>query len=90
MVENGINGYRLSPAAGPVDYAALIKEIFADDARYQDLVYTSRSKYDTELNWQMWGKAVRDIVVNHTPASSKSKPAGSGIPVEQKLRLLSR
>jgi len=63
MVEEGVNGYRLPLDAGGKEYALLIKSIFVDRDRYRKLVYSSRRKFDDELNWQKWGEKIRDIVL---------------------------
>jgi glycosyltransferase involved in cell wall biosynthesis len=62
MVEEGVNGYRLPFDAGGSAYAFLIKSIFDDPKRYRDLVYSSRRKFDDELNWQKWGEKIRAII----------------------------
>lgn len=61
-VENGVNGYRLDLNARGPEYAQLIREIFENADRYEQLVYQSRLKYDTELNWQSWGRSVSSII----------------------------
>ncbi len=61
-IENGVNGYRLDLKARGPEYARLIKEIFEDAERYRTLVYKSRLKYDTELNWRSWGLSISSII----------------------------
>ena len=34
---------------------------FADNENYQQLCISSRKKYETELNWDSWGKAFNSI-----------------------------
>jgi glycosyltransferase involved in cell wall biosynthesis len=62
-VRDGINGYLLPPGAGGRDYAALIAGIFGDSARYQALCASSRSHYEQNLNWDVWGKRVKRIMM---------------------------
>lgn len=62
VVENGVNGYALPYDAGGADYARLIAEIYADDARYYALVHQSRSKFEERLNWDAWAKTVRRLI----------------------------
>jgi glycosyltransferase involved in cell wall biosynthesis len=62
MVENGVNGMRLPFEAGAADYARVIKSIFEDNDLYKKLVYSSRAKYDNELNWKVWGEKVKEII----------------------------
>ncbi len=65
MVENDVNGYRLPLEAGGIEYAKTIKQIFEDDDHYQKLVYSSRAKFDSELNWEAWGKKVKQIILDY-------------------------
>jgi glycosyltransferase involved in cell wall biosynthesis len=69
-VENGVNGYRLPLTATGIEYANLISKIFLDKERYKNLVLSSRAKYENELNWDIWGKKMKDILIN----TSKKHP----------------
>lgn len=62
IVRQGINGYTLPLSATAISYAKLIEEIFRDPARYKDLVKTARQEYDSELNWNAWGRKVKRLV----------------------------
>lgn len=61
-VRNGANGFMLPLEAKGYDYAALIRSIFNDDSTYAELVRSSRFEFDNRLNWDMWGKAVRNAI----------------------------
>ena len=54
VVLDGINGYCLPLAAEGQDYAAVIASIYADPARYQQLVESSRTRFDKDLSWAKW------------------------------------
>lgn len=62
FVENGVNGYRLSLAAGGREFAAGIAKVLADPALYQQLRLTSRNLYEEKLNWDAWGAAVGQLL----------------------------
>lgn len=55
VIEEGKNGFMLPMDSSGVDYANLIKEIYLDDEKYHQLVFSSRKKYDEKLNWDVWG-----------------------------------
>lgn len=65
MVENDVNGFMLSLDAGALEYSNLIKTLFEDVEKYRKLVYSSRAKYDNELNWNIWGEKVKEIILNN-------------------------
>lgn len=60
-VEDGINGFALPFSAGADAYADTITRLFADDENYRQLCISSRKKYETELNWDSWGKKFNSI-----------------------------
>lgn len=62
-VRDGTNGYLLPPVAGGRDYAALIAGTFGDAVRYQALCASSRNRYEQNLNWDVWGKRVKQIMM---------------------------
>lgn len=62
IVKQGINGYALSHNDGSVAYAKLIEQIFRDKDRYQNLVRTSRREYEETLNWDTWGRQVKQLI----------------------------
>jgi glycosyltransferase involved in cell wall biosynthesis len=53
----------LVPSNGTsADYASAIAEIFANPVRLARLRQTSRETYETQLNWQAWGRRVSDLI----------------------------
>lgn len=62
VVRNGENGFILPLEARGDAYAQLIASIYSDDARYAQLVLSSRAAYDERLNWDAWGIAVNNII----------------------------
>lgn len=62
VVRNGENGFVLPLEARGDAYARLIASIYSDEARYAQLVLSSRAAYDERLNWDAWGIAVNNIM----------------------------
>jgi glycosyltransferase involved in cell wall biosynthesis len=61
VVKSGDNGYVLSRNAVAADYAGVIDEIFGDKKRYNELARRSRAAYEDRLNWDAWGRKVRQL-----------------------------
>jgi len=61
-VREGETGVLVPPNATKADYAAIIAEIFANPDRLARLRQSSRNAYDTQLNWQAWGRRVSDLI----------------------------
>ena len=61
-VRPGVNGVLLPPAAGAADYAAAIRALLADRPTFEALRQSSRTAYDTRLNWDAWGAAVAEVI----------------------------
>jgi glycosyltransferase involved in cell wall biosynthesis len=62
VVRDGENGYVLPLDARGDAYAELIARVHRDDARYYELVRSTRAAYETRLNWDAWGETVRGIL----------------------------
>jgi len=62
VVRNGENGYVLPYSARGSEYAQMIAEIYQDDQRYTALVKSSRAAFESRLNWDTWGRAVKDLL----------------------------
>ena len=56
IVVDGENGYCLPPEAGGEQYGDLINEIFQDKERYNQLVLSSRNRFEKRLNWDKWAE----------------------------------
>src|SRR5947208_5681106 len=63
VVRNGENGYVLPYSARGSEYAQIIAEIYQDDQRYTALVQSSRAAFESRLNWDTWGRAVKDVLL---------------------------
>jgi glycosyltransferase involved in cell wall biosynthesis len=62
-VTQGVNGYRLPLDATGADYARLIYDLYRDEGAYRALVRSSREMYDERLNWDAWGRSVRELMM---------------------------
>lgn len=61
-VKNGVNGFILPVEADFLDYADTIQNIWNDRNRYMTLCESSRHIFENELNWDVWGKKVKNII----------------------------
>lgn len=64
MVRPGQNGALMPPGASGTDYATVIREIWRDRARYQQLRYDSQALFQSELNWAAWAQGI-DPILRH-------------------------
>ena len=62
VVIDGQNGFTLPVSARGAEYARTIARIYRDDARYAELVVTSRDAFDDRLNWDAWGRSVNTLI----------------------------
>jgi glycosyltransferase involved in cell wall biosynthesis len=62
IVKEGENGFMLPMSARGADYAGLIAKIYQDDARYTELVKSSRAAFDDKLNWDAWGATTKSLL----------------------------
>jgi len=63
LVREGVNGFLLPLEARGEKYAARIKDIYySDPAAYQALRTKSRDEFETRLNWDAWGKRLKEIL----------------------------
>jgi glycosyltransferase involved in cell wall biosynthesis len=63
-VEDGINGFALPLDAIAEDFAAKIRELFANQDAYLQLCTSARRKFEKELNWDSWGRSFNAIIKN--------------------------
>jgi glycosyltransferase involved in cell wall biosynthesis len=61
-VRDGETGILLPPNATKADYATVISKTFANPDRLACLRQSSRDAYETQLNWQAWGRQVSDLI----------------------------
>ena len=66
VVKDGINGYCLPYSANGNTYAALISELFIDESRYRELIFTSRQHFEKNLNWSKWAEGFRELFEKNT------------------------
>ncbi len=62
VVQNGENGYLLPYEARGEAYAQVIAELYQDEQRYRQLTQSCRATFETRLNWDTWGIAVKNIL----------------------------
>ncbi len=65
VVKDGINGYCVPYGANGWMYATLIAELFADKEKYKQLVYSSRIRFEEQLNWNKWADGFRELYETH-------------------------
>ncbi len=56
------------------EYARIIAEIYQDDQRYTALVQSSRAAFESRMNWDVWGSAVKQVlqnIIGGTPSNRK-------------------
>lgn len=63
IIQNGNNGFLLSPDANSKEYAELIERIINEEGLYQKLSINARNKFEKELNWTVWAKEMRQILL---------------------------
>src|SRR5438105_13550509 len=62
VVSNGENGYVLPYSARGSEYAQMIAEIYQDELRYSAQVQSCRAAFESRLNWDTWGRAVKQVL----------------------------
>ncbi len=61
IIKDGVNGYCLPYSAGGNTYAALIAELFLNEERHKQLIYSSRARFEEYLNWNKWSDSFKEI-----------------------------
>ncbi len=72
IVKDGVNGYCLPYSAPGSTYAGLINELFINEEKYQQLIASSRQRFEEHLNWQKWTESFTEIYENSV---AKKEPA---------------
>lgn len=62
MVRPGVNGALLPASATGSDYATVIRDIWRDCSRYQELRHSSRALAASELSWSAWAQGLESIL----------------------------
>jgi glycosyltransferase involved in cell wall biosynthesis len=65
VVIDGVNGYCLPLAAEGAEYADLIAAIYGDPVRYQQLIASSRQRFEEELSWNKWTELFESALEKH-------------------------
>jgi glycosyltransferase involved in cell wall biosynthesis len=63
VIIDGENGFLLPYNARGVEYAEVIANIYRDFLGYRCLVRASRAAYDERLNWDVWGRVTKEVLV---------------------------
>jgi glycosyltransferase involved in cell wall biosynthesis len=61
IIKDGINGYCLPYSADGNTYAALIAELFINEEKYNELILSSRERFEEHLTWQKWSERFTEI-----------------------------
>lgn len=61
VVYNGINGFTLPLDAHFSEFSKIILSYVTNEKNYNDFVVSSRNFYETNLNWDQWGKTVNTL-----------------------------
>lgn len=72
VVENGVNGYLLPEDAKSDEYTQLIESLLNDKNKLKNLAISSRKKYLNELNWKVWGKQMKEIIIKTYQMSNEN------------------
>lgn len=62
VVVSGKTGVLLSLTANAEQYADEIEILLRDPEKIKTLSYNARKKYEDELNWDVWGEKIRDLI----------------------------
>ncbi len=74
-VKDGVNGYCLPFAAGGEAYADVIARVYADKEGYHQLIESSRTEFEEELNWDKWAEKFQEILVRHNIVNPQATTA---------------
>ena len=62
VIRDGENGFLLPYEARGDVYAERIARVYRDVYEYRYLVKGSRAAYEERLNWDVWGKAMKEVL----------------------------
>jgi glycosyltransferase involved in cell wall biosynthesis len=63
IVKDNLNGKTFDITANPLEYCNYISELFADYSSYVELALSSINEYESRLNWNVAGKAVKKLLL---------------------------
>jgi len=78
LVREGVNGFLFPLEARGDQYAARVRDVFSDAASYQALRVSSREQFETRLNWDAWGKRMKEILWAAVEGSSRREQLQTG------------
>jgi len=61
VIQNGVNGFLLPIDAKSDEYSSIIEKLILDKNKLKKLSETSRIKYESDLNWDVWGSKMKII-----------------------------
>jgi glycosyltransferase involved in cell wall biosynthesis len=61
-LNEGKNGYLIDYNDNGIGYARKIAEVFSNKEQFETLKKTTREEYDTRLNWENYGKKLKELV----------------------------
>ncbi|GGL56288.1 glycosyltransferase family 4 protein [Wenxinia marina] len=76
-VLDGRNGHALDIGAEATDFADRIADYLADPAAYDALRVSTRAEYDERLNWDAWGRKVRELIAGAMDTRARTVSAPS-------------
>ncbi len=62
IIEDGVNGWLVSPEASPETYAELLLSKWRDRPAYEEMALDSHRSYDERLNWDVAARRVVDLM----------------------------
>ena len=60
-LQNGVNGFTMPVTADGKDYARRIQALWNAPEEYRKLVRSSRDLFEQRLNWDAWGRSMRQV-----------------------------
>ena len=63
IIEDGLNGITLPLESGAEEYFLILNQLLGDRNRLKKMANNSRIEYEKRLNWEVWGKKIREIIL---------------------------
>lgn len=74
VVRNGENGFTLPYTARGKEYARTIARIYQDEELYLHMTRQSRAAFEERLNWDRWGLATREALLQMLQLKEEAQP----------------
>jgi glycosyltransferase involved in cell wall biosynthesis len=68
FVREGVNGFLLAPEERGDKYAERIRGAYENPEGYQALRMSARNEFEVRLNWDAWGKQVKEVLSAAVPS----------------------